>query len=432
MDRSTFDGWLLTIVTLLLWGSIGTLAKASKVKWATFYSYYACGIVVAASLLGASLDFATVFAEARRASGGALFYASLAGVCGCVGSMLFLSSIELIGVTLSYPVVMGLEMTLGTVLLYLADPQDLSAGYLAAALVAFLAAVALDALAQLQLTLDEEAAARAGAVVAEPAPAKGEGDALIKGLVPPPPLSFRHRSTSLGKLDFVVEDAEEADVPFDSGDDDSDAEAGDFVTMPLSPHLARAHPVDVLASNRLLETPASPRSPRVDKSAKKVVRRGLRRAAAAGLLLSLWPVLETLALEEDDGLSVFTFMVLFGLSHSVAVVVAVPVRSLYLKRPSSKSSPAEPMAGVCGRACACGLAAGAFWYSGAVFVFVAGTKIGVTVAVSVGRCSPVVAALWGILVWREAQHAKHRASLYIAAMFACYVVGIVLIACSAR
>ena len=67
--------------------------------------------------LAASRDFSVVFDELGAASGAAICYGVVAGVCGCVGSMCFLSSIELVGVTLSYPVVMGLEMTVGTTLL---------------------------------------------------------------------------------------------------------------------------------------------------------------------------------------------------------------------------------------------------------------------------------------------------------------------------
>ena len=69
--------------------------------------------------------------------------------------MCFLSSIEMVGVTLSYPVVMGIEMTLGTFLLYLLDRDALNVGPLLGALLCVLGAVALDALAQLRLADNE-------------------------------------------------------------------------------------------------------------------------------------------------------------------------------------------------------------------------------------------------------------------------------------
>ena len=81
--------------------------------------------------------------------------------------MCFLSSIEMVGVTLSYPVVMGIEMTLGTFLLYLLDRDALNVGPLLGALLCVLGAVALDALAQLRLADNE------------PRGAPPEGDGLL-------------------------------------------------------------------------------------------------------------------------------------------------------------------------------------------------------------------------------------------------------------
>lgn len=446
MDRDALDGWVLTVMTLLLWGSIGTLAKASRVKWATFYTWYAVGIVAAGALLAASRDMGVVFLGLRAASALAISCGVAAGVCGCVGSMCFLSAIELVGVTLSYPVVMGLEMTVGTTLLYLVDSSTLAAGPLAAALVCVLGAVAFDALAQFQLMLDGEAASPFRYADVEKAPLRR-----------PPAVSREMRSKSLGKVDFDPEDGgDDAPPAFESDDESADRDDAPREGSARSPTLVRSHSVDLLASARLLSdpvTPRSPRSPPATKAASKAgrsMRRGLRRAAAAGLLLSLWPVLEAVALERE-GMDVYSFMVLFAMAHTAAVCVAMParrprptpasrerdasvvaqVRAQYLKRPRSHHSPEPARALGCGRSPAAGVAAGVMWYSGAVFVFVAGTKIGVTVAVSVGRCSPVVAALWGLLVWREARGASARAAGYIAAMFVLYVAGIGLIAASA-
>ena len=41
------------------------------------------------------------------------------------------------------------------------------------------------------------------------------------------------------------------------------------------------------------------------------------------------------------------------------------------------------------------------WAGGVVLCIVAGREEGVAVSVSIARCSPIVAALWGLLVWGE-------------------------------
>ena len=119
------------------------------------------------------------------------------------------------------------------------------------------------------------------------------------------------------------------------------------------------------------------------------------------------------------------FMVVLGLSHLLFCLILLPVRAAYLRRSGSKQ---PPSVGICSAAWGYGFVAGAAWFCGAVLVFIAGEDIGVTVAVSVARCSPTVAALWGLFYWGEAEHASPRALAYIGAMLCLYGAAIVLIA----
>ena len=76
---------------------------------------------------------------------------------------------------------------------------------------------------------------------------------------------------------------------------------------------------------------------------------------------------------------------------------------------------------------AIGLAGGFIWGVGMVFNLVAGNLVGVSVSYAIGQASPMIAALWGIIVWREFAHANYRARIYLAAMFLCYLLALVLI-----
>ena len=378
--NSSVAGWLLCLTALVLWGSIGTLAKASGVRWSAFFKAYSVGVGASALVLAVANA-----ADVRAITGGAAVYGVFAGLCGCGGSMCFLSSIEMVGVTLSYPVVMGIEMTWGTFLLYLLDRDALHIGPLLGALACVLGAVALDALAQLRLDADERCSIpEADGLLGSPALARGK---------------------SLGKLDFVPEgDDDELDFVFD-GDDDA------------------CVPIERLAAAL---SPPKAREQRGDKP--QSAQRGVRRAVAAGVLLSFWPAGEALAV--DAGATVPAFMVVLGLSHLLFCIILVPIRTTYLRRPGSKVSPPSDV-GICSLAWLCGVVAGAAWFCGAVLVFIAGEDIGVTVAVSVARCSPTVAALWGLFYWGEAEHASPRALAYIAAMLCLYGAAILLIARSA-
>ncbi len=75
-----------------------------------------------------------------------------------------------------------------------------------------------------------------------------------------------------------------------------------------------------------------------------------------------------------------------------------------------------------------GLLGGAIWGVGTVFNFVAASLVGVAISYAIGQASPMVAALWGVFVWREFRGAGRRATVYLGAMFAAYVLALVLIA----
>ena len=47
---------------------------------------------------------------------------------------------------------------------------------------------------------------------------------------------------------------------------------------------------------------------------------------------------------------------------------------------------------------------------------------------SITRCSPMVAALWGLALWGEGKGATRKARLYIGVMFLCYLAAIVCLA----
>jgi glucose uptake protein len=77
---------------------------------------------------------------------------------------------------------------------------------------------------------------------------------------------------------------------------------------------------------------------------------------------------------------------------------------------------------------ALGLIGGAIWATGTVFNLVAASYTGVAISYAIGQSAPMVAALWGILVWKEFAGANKRAKAYLAMMFVFYFLAILLIA----
>jgi len=75
-----------------------------------------------------------------------------------------------------------------------------------------------------------------------------------------------------------------------------------------------------------------------------------------------------------------------------------------------------------------GLLGGFIWGTGMVFNLVADSFTGVAISYAIGQSAPMVAALWGVLVWKEFAGAPSKAKMYLALMFVFYCLGILLVA----
>ncbi|MGC1476747.1 MAG: AcrB/AcrD/AcrF family protein, partial [Terriglobales bacterium] len=63
-----------------------------------------------------------------------------------------------------------------------------------------------------------------------------------------------------------------------------------------------------------------------------------------------------------------------------------------------------------------------------VFNVVAGKATGFAISYAIGQSAPMVAALWGVLAWKEFEGAPGKAKTYLALMFVFYCLGILLVA----
>jgi glucose uptake protein len=77
---------------------------------------------------------------------------------------------------------------------------------------------------------------------------------------------------------------------------------------------------------------------------------------------------------------------------------------------------------------ALGLLGGFIWGVGMVFNLVAASFTGVAISYAIGQSAPMVAALWGVLAWKEFDGAPAKAKMYLGLMFLFYCVGILLVA----
>lgn len=74
-----------------------------------------------------------------------------------------------------------------------------------------------------------------------------------------------------------------------------------------------------------------------------------------------------------------------------------------------------------------GLFGGGIWGLGMVFNLVAANFTGVAISYAIGQSAPMVAALWGVLAWKEFKGAPGKAYVYLTLMFLFYGLAIFLV-----
>jgi glucose uptake protein len=159
---------------------------------------------------------------------------------------------------------------------------------------------------------------------------------------------------------------------------------------------------------------------------KSVSRKSIVICVISGVLMGLWAPFSTRALTHGNPLGPYSVAVFLTLG---ALLSCFLWNIYFMKRPLV----GEPVAfsglfrgPVSGHVL--GLIGGAIWATGTVFNLVAAHLTGVAVSYAIGQSAPMVAALWGILVWKEFEGANRKAKAYLALMFMFYFLAILLIA----
>lgn len=79
-----------------------------------------------------------------------------------------------------------------------------------------------------------------------------------------------------------------------------------------------------------------------------------------------------------------------------------------------------------------GLLGGVIWGVGMTFSIIASGQAGFAISYGLGQGATMVAALWGVFIWKEFKGAPAGTNRLIALMFICFVVGLILIILARR
>jgi glucose uptake protein len=163
-------------------------------------------------------------------------------------------------------------------------------------------------------------------------------------------------------------------------------------------------------------------------SRQKVSSAGLWVCLLSGVLFSGFGPLLAKALTSPRPLSPYGVNVLFTLG---ALFTTVPAMSYFMKH-SLDGPPVSGEAywrGTAG-AHAAGLFGGFIWGLGTTFTFVPMAMVGTALAYAIGQSNPLVAALWGVFIWKEFRGAPRKSAVLVAVMFLLYVLGLLMLTLS--
>ncbi len=161
-------------------------------------------------------------------------------------------------------------------------------------------------------------------------------------------------------------------------------------------------------------------------SGRSVSKKSVVTCVVSGVLMGLWAPLVTHAATHGSPLGPYAVAVFLTLG----ALLSCSVWNIYFMKRPLVGEPVSfsgffqgPISGH-----VLGLLGGVIWGTGMVFNLVAAHFAGEAISYAIGQSAPMVAALWGVLAWKEFQGAGSKAKLYLGLMFVFYCFAILLVA----
>lgn len=155
-------------------------------------------------------------------------------------------------------------------------------------------------------------------------------------------------------------------------------------------------------------------------------RKSIIVCIVSGVLMGLWAPFVAHAMTHGNALGPYSIAVFLTLG----ALLSCSVWNVYFMKRPLVGEPVKFSGWFHGPASGhiLGLLGGVIWGMGMVFNLVAANFTGVAISYAIGQSAPMVAALWGVLAWKEFAGAGTRAKLYLALMFVFYCFAILLVA----
>lgn len=164
----------------------------------------------------------------------------------------------------------------------------------------------------------------------------------------------------------------------------------------------------------------------LQSAASSLSRKSIIVSIVSGILMGLWAPFVTHAMTQGHTLGPYSVGVFF----TFGALLSCFVWNVYFMKKPLVGAPVNFSGFFHGPASGhmLGVLGGIIWGTGTVFNLVAANFTGVAISYAIGQSAPMVAALWGVFVWKEFQGANRRAQTFLGLMFVFYILAILLVA----
>jgi glucose uptake protein len=161
-------------------------------------------------------------------------------------------------------------------------------------------------------------------------------------------------------------------------------------------------------------------------SGRSISKKSIVTCVVSGVLMGLWSPFTTYGTTRGNALTPYSSVVFLTLG----ALLSCFIWNIYFMKHPLVGEPVgfggfltAPASGHL-----LGLLGGVIWGMGTVFNVVAGKATTFAISYAIGQSAPMVAALWGVLAWKEFANSGPRAKAYLALMFVFYGLAIFLVA----
>ena len=165
---------------------------------------------------------------------------------------------------------------------------------------------------------------------------------------------------------------------------------------------------------------------------QKTTKFGVIISVLCGIIMSLFFFLVTKAIAgnmntpEAGKMTPYTALVFFSLGlfvsnfvfNTIAMKWTVSGEKVAVSDYFTKGNPRLHLVGILG---------GIIWGVGMSLSMIAGTKAGFAISYGLGQGATLVAAFWGVFIWKEFKSAPKGTNIFLTLMFLFYIIGLILI-----